>query len=83
MLKKTETIKNKSNKEIKITAQRNDYAQLLMLAQENNINLEKLFASMGVKSIGRKFHKIGKSSRNGTYLKNFLVKSSILRFKII
>ena len=44
MLKKTETIKNKSNKDIKITAQRNVYAQLLMLAQENDIDLEKLFA---------------------------------------
>ena len=43
MLKKTEAIKNKSNKEIKITAQRNVYAQLLMLVQENDIDLEKLF----------------------------------------
>ena len=42
VLKKTETIKNKSNKEIKITAQRNVYAQLLMLAQENDIDLEKI-----------------------------------------
>ena len=44
VLKKTETIRTMSNKEIKITAQRNVYAQLLMLAQENDIDLQKLFA---------------------------------------
>ena len=49
VLKKTETIKNKYNNEIKITAQRNVlvYAQLLVLAQENGIDLDKLFYPLG------------------------------------
>ena len=44
VLKKTITVKNKMNKEIKITAQRNIYAQLVMIAQANEIDIEKLFA---------------------------------------
>lgn len=42
-MKKTATVINKHNKEVKITAQRNVYAQLLMVAQHNNIDLQKLF----------------------------------------
>ena len=43
VLKKS-VIKNKSIKEVKITAQRNVYAQLFMLAQGNDFDYEKLFA---------------------------------------
>ena len=42
-LKKTATIGQRFNKEVKITAQRNIYAQLLIVAEQHEIDFEKLF----------------------------------------
>ena len=42
-LKKTATIGQRFNKEVKITAQRNVYAQLLIVAEKHEIDFEKLF----------------------------------------
>ena len=40
-LKKTATIGQRFNKEVKITAQRNVYAQLLIVAEQHEIDFER------------------------------------------
>lgn len=44
MKKMSNSVRNKSNKEIKVTAQRNIYGQLIMLAVEHQIDLRKLMS---------------------------------------